>query len=208
MDLQTYAKAVLCGSSSVGKTTIFSRILQKNLNTEFPSTMGASFASVKVPFNDEEITVNLWDTAGQEEYRSLVNIYFRNSNIALIVFDLTNHESFDQVDEWIDEILANCGDSPPNFLIIGNKSDLIYDKKVTDEEINDYIETIKCPYFEISAKEGQNFGDLCKKIGELALNFLNETAEQKEKKKEKTNETFYNVSDLEVSGNVKSQNCC
>ena len=123
MNFKDFSKVVLCGSSTVGKTTIFSRIVNNHADLETKSTTGASFASIQYEYQNEVLNINLWDTAGQEEYRSLVNIYFRESNVVLIIFDLTSHKSFEDVDEWIDEIFANCGEPLPTLLIVGNKSD-------------------------------------------------------------------------------------
>lgn len=168
MNFKDFSKVVLCGSSTVGKTTIFSRIVNNHADLETKSTTGASFASIQYEYQNEVLNINLWDTAGQEEYRSLVNIYFRESNVVLIIFDLTSHKSFEDVDEWIDEIFANCGEPLPTLLIVGNKSDLEDSRKVTSEEINTFSLNSKIPYYEVSAITGENIGLLMQNVAAIS----------------------------------------
>ena len=165
LDQQTFAKVVICGSSTVGKTTIFNQIVNHRFDMETTSTTGASFASVTYQLNDEEVHINFWDTAGQEEYRSLVNIYFRETDAVLIVFDLTKHKTFEDVDSWMDEVYANCGIPLPQVIVIGNKSDLEENREVTQNQIDEFILKTSIPYFEISAKSGSNVELLMKNIG-------------------------------------------
>lgn len=173
MNFQFFSKVVLCGSSTVGKTTIFSRIVNNHADLETKSTTGASFASVQYEYQNQVLNINLWDTAGQEEYRSLVNIYFRESNAVLIIFDLTNHKSFEDVDVWIDQIYANCGEPLPAIIIVGNKSDLEDLRQVPQEEINIFSQNSKLPYYEVSAITGENINLLMENVAAISFKSIN-----------------------------------
>ena len=161
-------KVPLIGDASVGKTSIISRFVENKFIEGISPTVGAANVTVTINIDGKEIPINLWDTAGQEEYRSLVNIYFRESNVVLIIFDLTSHKSFEDVDEWIDEIFANCGEPLPTLLIVGNKSDLEDSRKVTSEEINTFSLNSKIPYYEVSAITGENIGLLMQNVAAIS----------------------------------------
>ncbi|KAH0796024.1 ras family protein [Histomonas meleagridis] len=161
-------KVVLCGSSSVGKTTILQRILNKEIDN-IPSTLGVGFATIYYTYNETKVGLNLWDTAGQEAFRSLVNIYFRDAEIAVLVFDLSNMNSFRAIRGWIDDVQENCGKESPSFILCGNKSDRRNERKVQQHDIDELAKAFKMHYFEVSAYENTGINDLLQKIASLSL---------------------------------------
>lgn len=162
------AKVVFCGAAAVGKTSIFSRILSRDFAQERTATTGVAFATTTCEVNGKTIPLNLWDTAGQEEYRSLVNIYVRNTAVAVIVFDVTAKPSFENVVDWYDELMENCGTMKPKIVIVGNKTDLEDQREVMDSEGRQFADTIACDYIEVSARTGEHVEELFRRIGELA----------------------------------------
>ncbi|OHS93427.1 Ras-related protein RABH1c [Tritrichomonas foetus] len=166
---ETHTKVVICGSSSVGKTTLLQRILKKDISSTPSETMGVGFASIIYIHENRELPLNLWDTAGQEAFRSLVNIYFRNTEIAILVFDITVIQSFNDINRWIQEMNANCGDSQPDFILVGNKSDLKDNRALTIQQITDFAKSNNMSYFEVSAVENTGIEELMKEIGSLAV---------------------------------------
>ena len=157
-------KIVIIGDAAVGKTMISNAILNVPFREEYQPSVGASIVNIQYT-NDltgDTFCISLWDTAGQEEYRSLVNIYFRESNVVLIIFDLTSHKSFEDVDEWIDEIFANCGEPLPTLLIVGNKSDC--DHVVKKDDAQAIADNYQINYFETSALNGSNINDVFKYV--------------------------------------------
>ena len=161
------AKVVFCGAAAVGKTSIFGRILSRDFAQQRTATTGVAFATTSVEINGKIIPINLWDTAGQEEYRSLVNIYVRNSAVAIIVFDVTSKDSFEGVVDWYDDLMENCGPSKPKIIIVGNKTDLL-EREVLAEDGHQFAEGIACDYIEVSARTGEHVEELFRRIGELA----------------------------------------
>ena len=101
------------------------------------------------------VKLQLWDTAGQEKYKSMVASYYRGANVALVVFDITNHSSFDSLPVWIENYYKN-GPEQKNIILIGNKKDMVDQRQVTLEEAELFSETNNMIYFETSAKEGDN----------------------------------------------------
>ena len=143
-------KALLIGDSTVGKTSIIGKYLDKNFSDKTKNTVGIDFKNIKLTIDDENIWLQLWDTAGQEKYRSMTTSYYRGVNIIIIVFDVTNKISFEHVKDWIDNI-NNFAKMNVIKILVGNKIDLndlrviSFDdgKKIADFYSIKYYET-KC----------------------------------------------------------------
>ena len=120
--------------------------------------------------NNQTVKLQVWDTAGQEKYRSMVSSYYRGAHVALIIFDLTSHASFEALPTWI-ETFYNNGPEQKNTILIGNKKDLIEERQVTQEEAALFSETNNMIYFETSAKEGDNIDYVFNYTAEKLLEF-------------------------------------
>jgi small GTP-binding protein len=163
-----HPKVIFCGSPAVGKTTIFHRILERDIGQTSSATMGAAFGVAQIVVNGQTLSLNLWDTAGQEEYRSLVNLYFKSTAVAVIVFDLTSPETFSAIPQWFGDIIGNCGGSEPKVIVVGNKLDLRGKRAIFEEQIEDLVSKLQCGYFEVSALEGTNIDVMFRGIGLVA----------------------------------------
>ena len=150
-------KIILVGDSGTGKTNLIAVASGLKFNSEILTTTTCSYMQMKVKINDGEYKVNLWDTIGQEKYRSLTKIFFKNSKIVLFVYDITCRESFNSLQNWkktIDEILGNV----PLFGVVGNKSDLYLNEVVSEDEGKQYADSIGAKFIYTSAKnEAKNF---------------------------------------------------
>ena len=122
-------KTVLVGDSGVGKSNLLSVYIDKNFHNETKATVGVEFGAKKLNIEGKSIKAQIWDTAGQERYRSITSAYYKGAKGALIVFDLTNRESFVSVIRWFTEIKNECK-SDLVTVLIGNKLDLEADRKV------------------------------------------------------------------------------
>ncbi|OHT06359.1 GTP-binding protein ypt1 [Tritrichomonas foetus] len=167
MEADYYAKVVLLGESGVGKTSIASRYVEDSFNDDQASTIGASYLSKTISINSETIELSIWDTAGQEVFRTLTPMYYRDAAMAIIVFSLDDIHSFECVKSWIDELKEKCPDV--QLLICGNKSDLA-DKKVKYDEANDLAASFGVPYAETSALNGEGVDNAFEL---LATNYIN-----------------------------------
>ncbi|OHT11538.1 Ras-related protein RABH1c [Tritrichomonas foetus] len=144
-------KAILCGNSTVGKTSILNALTGvKDLGPTTP-TLGAGCAKVTFQFNNQETVMNLWDTAGQEAYRSLIKIYFHGVKVAILIFDISNRQSFDDLDNWINDINESCDREGCPILLVANKIDLIENRIISAEEISKKAHELNCPFIEASA---------------------------------------------------------
>lgn len=118
-------KIVVMGDVAVGKTSLVTRMVHNTFEENQVTTIGASFLAKIVKMQGEEIKLNIWDTAGQEKYRSMVPLYYKNADAAILVFDLTSNESLHQLEMWVKDLKEQ---GPPNvaLMIAANKQD-IYD---------------------------------------------------------------------------------
>lgn len=147
-------KVCLIGDSSVGKSNIQSVYINNIFNDYIHPTIGLEVSYKYIHYNDLKIKLIVWDTAGQEKYKSVTNTLYNNAKGCLIVFDLTNEESLKSVSNWLEDYKENSGND--NIVIIGNKSDL--PGRIDNSKIKDYINNIyNYEYFiETSALNGTN----------------------------------------------------
>ena len=162
-DMLTF-KIIIIGNSGVGKTSITTSAVKNVFINDYKSTIGMEIFSLYLKVNDKPIKLQIWDTCGQEIYRSLIKNFYRNSSLAIIVYSIDKKNSFKDINLWIKEIRVNS--SPDiKIVLIGNKSDLDKDRQVSYEEGKKYLdddEVLK--FFETSAKTGENIKKLFQEI--------------------------------------------
>ena len=125
-------KVVVVGDSGVGKTNLIKRFVSNEFKSDSKATVGVEFLSKNFIINGEIFKIEIWDTAGQERYKSITTAYYKGAKGAMIVYDVTNQTSFDNVDKWYNEIKEKASKNI-NLIVIGNKNDLI-DKKIINSE--------------------------------------------------------------------------
>lgn len=167
--LQKY-KLVFLGEQSVGKTSIITKFMYDSFDTSYQATVGIDFLSKTMYLTDKTVRLQLWDTAGQERFRSLIPAYIRDSSVAIVVYDITNHETFLQTTKWINDVRMERGESVIVFLV-GNKVDLEDLRQVSRENGEEKAKELNVSFLETSAKVGLNIKLLFKRITEtLVLN--------------------------------------
>ena len=156
MNVPKYSlKIVVIGESGVGKTSITRRVCDGVFEPNFTPTVGVEFKTIEREYNGQLVKLQLWDTAGQERFRSISKAYFRNAVGALVVFDITNHQSFENVSSWIQdfEVLGCPG---AEMLLVGNKTDLEEDRTVSEQEIQHFASSHNIDYLQTSSYDGHN----------------------------------------------------
>lgn len=164
-DLNTHAfKVVVVGASGVGKTAIVQHLLTGNFREDCQPTIGVEFKSYTIQSESESVKLQIWDTAGQERFRSVSKAYFRNALGAILMFDLTNRQSFDDLGMWINDLNTLCA---PNayIILIGNKLDLRDDRQIVESEAQAFAQRYNLIYLETSAKNGDNVSDAFARLG-------------------------------------------
>ena len=155
-------KSIVVGDGGVGKTALTLRFSKGFFTEDYKMTIGVDFhvKTINIDANEGPIRAKLqiWDTGGQERFSSIRPMYYRGSLGALLIFDLTNSSSFEHLPQWIEEVRTNVKTEIP-LLLVGNKSDLMDQRAVSLEEINNFTNNFNLFYMETSAKTGEGVGD-------------------------------------------------
>lgn len=152
-------RIVLIGDSSVGKTCMISRLIENRSNAAERPTIGANYQLFGTECDGVRVQLQIWDTAGQEKYRSLGPIYFRNAVGAVVVYDVSVRETFVHLDEWISSFVNVAGPETTLF-IVGNKTDMAEYRQVTVEEGEAVAKEYNGGFFETSAQTGDGVQEL------------------------------------------------
>ena len=152
-------KLIFLGDQSVGKSCILNRFLNDTFIEDYQATIGLDFQSKNVQIDNQDIHLLLYDTAGQEKFRSLIPMYTRDANIILLVYDITNKESFENLSLWLKD-LTNINFDEAIICIVANKIDLNEKRVVNLEEGEKFAEEHDFIFQEISAKTGEGFSEL------------------------------------------------
>jgi small GTP-binding protein len=204
-------KVVLIGESGVGKTSIIAQFTKGLFNQDIMSTNGATFSTKKKLFKNSNkyLSFEIWDTAGQEKYRSLAKMFFKDATVALIVYDITNTKSFNEIkDYWLNLVREN-GPKKIIMYIVGNKCDLSDREAVKEEIAREYAKSENVPFWLTSAKDSIGIDELFEELGNKYLspdfNDNDEIKERKIRKKELANVTKDSI--IEKNPNQR-RGCC
>ena len=148
-------KLILIGDSYVGKSNILLKYLKNQFNENSKTTIGVEFGTKNIIINNKRIKIQIWDTAGQERYRSITSAYYKGAKGALIVYDITRKNTFDNIDKWITDLKLN-GDKNICIIILGNKYDLIDKREINKNDGIKKAEMYKTAFLETSALNGDN----------------------------------------------------
>ena len=162
-----HIKCVLLGETAVGKSSLINRFVSNTFKSDFTSTMVGYCSTKQVYYEktDQKINYEIWDTAGQEKYRSLTKIFYQDSKVTLLVYDITRKDSFEAIKNyWYTEVRDN---SPQDVIIaiVGNKSDLYEYEEVTEDEAKEFAKSINAIYQQTSACNGSGIKELFDMIG-------------------------------------------
>ena len=212
-------KLIVVGNQGTGKSCILNRFVNETFDENYQATIGLDFQSKNVTIHDQDVRLILYDTAGQEKFRSLIPMYIREAQIILLIYDISDKDSFDSIPKWIQEVL-DVKNSEAVFALIGNKNDLEKERKVTFEEGQKFADENKFIFQEVSAKNGNNF----EKLFEAVYNKFKSEFEKRDKMyaddqiNEETNENTNKNNDNKVkldsnnnrdqNSNKKKKKCC
>ena len=187
-------KIVLLGDSGVGKTCLISRYLCGTFDNSCPTTNGASYASKELILeNNEKIVLDIWDTAGQEKYKSLTRFFYKDASAAILVYDITKKETFTNLKTYWVQQLKDYGTNNIIIAIAGNKSDLYDKEQVSEDEAKEFADSIGASFELTSAKSNSGVNDLYMAVAETYLkkgiNNKNQEKEDIKLKKEDVTKT-------------------
>ncbi len=148
-------KITLLGEKNVGKTSLVYRFIENKFRENYKATLGVNLLKKDMDIGGYGgVSAQIWDLGGQESFKSLRSLYLEGANGALVIFDMTDTNSFERLDEWIQDFRSARGDAP--IILIGNKSDLKNQIKITEKEASEFTKTNTMELIITSAKTGEN----------------------------------------------------
>ena len=187
-------KLLIIGDSYVGKSSLLSKYVDNNFDENFNSTIGVDFKSKHLDIDDKMIKLQIWDSSGDKIFKSISCLYYKNCHGIIIVFDLTNRKSFQNVKTWLNEIKEYCHVDDVPKILIGNKSDAF--RIIPYEEIIEFATSMNLLYIETSAKDDKNID---KAFEQLSREIKNDY---------KKIETFFIKKNDTIKLNNKPRSCC
>jgi Ras-related protein Rab-5C len=160
-------KIVLVGDSGSGKSCLLTKFIQEEFIAETQPTAGAFVANKMIELEDErQFDLSIWDTAGDDRYKSLIPTFTRGANVALVIFDVTRIDSYERAKLWVDDLKRRMPTSGMMIALIGNKIDLVDGRQISETDAKQYVKQaqINGGYFETSAKDLGNIGDIIKSV--------------------------------------------
>eukprot|EP01084_Bolivina_argentea_P024267 45235_1 len=149
-------KFTIIGDSGVGKSCLMMRFADDTFNESFITTIGVDFRFRTINVDDKIVKLQIWDTAGQEKFKTITSSYYRNAHAVMIVYDVSDRKSFNNIDQWLSDIEKFCP-SKVCKMIIGNKCDIDpADREITIQHANQYAQNLNISYIETSAKTADN----------------------------------------------------
>ena len=190
-DFSYSVKFIIVGDSSVGKSNILLRFSRNTFDPGHQATLGIEFANKHLIYNNTDYLIQIWDTAGQENFRSVTRAYYKASAVAMVVYDITKEESFEHIQTW----LKDCKELAPRtvlLVLVGNKSDLEEQRVISKERGENLAKENNMMFFETSALNGNGIEEAFQKSIEVV--------------DQKIRSGFYNLSDSSKQGIKKINN--
>ena len=194
----------LIGNICVGKTSLLARYADNSFKESYANTIGVDFRVITLKYNDIIAKVHIWDTAGNERFKSITINYYRSSHGFIYVYDITSKESFENLDMWINLTNENCGTNAINFLV-GNKSDLEKEREVSKEEGEEFAKKYDLIFIETSAKNNDNVGKLFEFFTYKLIEYYQKNTDKYIGNNSDTLDSFSQFTNLEI--NDKKSGC-
>lgn len=198
-------KVIILGDSGVGKTSLMHRYVNNKYSQQYKATIGADFLTKEVNVDDKVATMQVWDTAGQERFQSLGVAFYRGADCCVLVYDVTNTKSFENIRTWRDEFLVHANVSSPEtfpFVILGNKIDSEENKKIVNtksaQELAQSLGNV--PLFFTSAKDAINVDNAFEEIARNAL-------QQNQNDADAFEDDFNDAINIQLDGESNSCSC-
>ena len=207
-EYEMMVKVILIGDSGVGKTNIMSKFLKNQFMEESKATIGVEFGSKLFNHEGHKIKAQIWDTAGQEKYKAITGAYYKGSKGALVVYDITQKKTFENIEKWVNDLKA-AGDPKITIILIGNKNDLDNKRQVSKDQGEEKARSFGCAFLETSAYSGDNIDKAFNlMVKEIYEKFSNDSTGEDELAPGSNGDGRDVKLDNVNDNNIKKKSCC
>ena len=207
-EYEMMVKVILIGDSGVGKTNIMSKFLKNQFMEESKATIGVEFGSKLFNHEGHKIKAQIWDTAGQEKYKAITGAYYKGSKGALVVYDITQKKTFENIEKWVNDLKA-AGDPKITIILIGNKNDLDDKRQVSKDQGEEKARSFGCAFLETSAYSGDNIDKAFNlMVKEIYEKFSNDSTGEDELAPGSNGDGRDVKLDNVNDNNIKKKSCC
>ena len=207
-EYEMMVKVILIGDSGVGKTNIMSKFLKNQFMEESKATIGVEFGSKLFNHEGHKIKAQIWDTAGQEKYKAITGAYYKGSKGALVVYDITQKKTFENIEKWVNDLKA-AGDPKITIILIGNKNDLDDKRQVSKDQGEEKARSFGCAFLETSAYSGDNIDKAFNlMVKEIYEKFSNDSTGEDELAPGSNGNGKDVKLDKVNDNNIKKKSCC
>ena len=207
-EYEMMVKVILIGDSGVGKTNIMSKFLKNQFMEESKATIGVEFGSKLFNHEGHKIKAQIWDPAGQEKYKAITGAYYKGSKGALVVYDITQKKTFENIEKWVNDLKA-AGDPKITIILIGNKNDLDDKRQVSKDQGEEKARSFGCAFLETSAYSGDNIDKAFNlMVKEIYERFSNDSTGEDELAPGSNGNGEDVKLDKVNDNNIKKKSCC
>ncbi|XP_058510099.1 ras-related protein Rab-35 [Solea solea] len=199
-------KLLIIGDSNVGKSSLLLRFADSSFSGSYITTIGVDFKIRTVDIDGERVKLQIWDTAGQERFRTITSTYYRNTHGVIVVYDVTNPESFVNVKRWLNEISQNCDNVCK--ILVGNKNDDPSRKQVDTQDAMRFGESVGVRVFETSAKENINVEEMFMTFTRMVLRAKKQSQNRAEREREREKDTVNINAQRDRERRKRGKKCC
>ena len=202
-------KLIMLGDENVGKTSIINRFKKNEYSGSYEPTIGLDFQTQSITVDNLNVKLLLYDTAGQEKFRSLIPLYTKEANIIFLIYDISNYDSFSNIEKW-HQLLDNINKDEGIFFLVGNKIDLTEERKVKEEEAKAYADNNNFIFAEVSALNGDGIEDLFlnKLANQIKIQLINNNKFVRDQEEENLKFNFQDIKENKEKNKTKKKCCC
>ena len=202
-------KLIMLGDENVGKTSIINRFKKNEYSGNYEPTLGLDFQTQSITVDNLSVKLLLYDTAGQEKFRSLIPLYTKEANIIFLIYDISNYDSFSNIEKWY-QLLDNINKDEEIFFLVGNKIDLTEERKVKEEEAKAYADNNNFIFAEVSALNGDGIEDLFlnKLANQIKIQLINNNKFVRDQEEENLKFNFQDIKENKEKNKTKKKCCC
>ena len=202
--MEKRVKFIIIGDKTVGKSCIINQFIEKQFINEYIPTIGSDKIKKEIEIEGKILNLEIWDTVGQEQYRTVNKIFIKNAQIALIVYDITNKDSFNNLNFWLQEII-DINRKKVICCVLSNKTDLYENQVVDSEEGKNFADEKKISFFETSAKDYESIENVFIQLSKFYINKVQKIVEEEI---ERRNSMSLKKDDKNNRDNIKKKKGC